>query len=548
MTAQKFKARPGVAMAIRPDAIGESFTPYRDDAKPYRIVDGVAVLKIEGPLVHKGSDAWWSCWDTYEGIARRFRDALEHDECTAVVLKFDSPGGEVAGCFETVERMQRLKARAGKPVVAYVDESCYSAAYALAMVADEIFLPRSGGVGSIGVITSRVDATKMDRKDGLRFDVIASGTKKTDGHPHVAITDDELRRTRHRIDRLAAQFFDVVGSSRGLSKEAVSGFEAGLFQGKEAVRARLADDVCSLDALLTSVKIMVSSKNPSPAGRSKGTDEMSLIKRTTAFQSAADALKAAKTSSEKREALASLKEAEKEMRAAFKKTTAKIEGVNYSASKDASASASASASEDESTGGSSESSDASSTDASASASASASMESSASSSSSSSPSTGAEEGESASTGLYTKDRLLRLCRQITGKRDLPEVMGALNAMGKTQKDLSSRVKRMESERDADAVSRLIKDGMRSGKLAPGQEKWARKQSPAALGAYLEATTEGLVTPLERARTEKTPASVTVSTPTDAMIKIWSSQGFTEKDYPALLAKHNESVSKGVATK
>jgi ClpP class serine protease len=40
-----------------------------------------------------------------------------------------------------------------KPIHAILTENAYSAAYAIASAADRISVPRTGGVGSVGVIT-----------------------------------------------------------------------------------------------------------------------------------------------------------------------------------------------------------------------------------------------------------------------------------------------------------------------------------------------------------------------------------------------------------
>ena len=57
-----------------------------------------------------------------------------------------------------------------------------------------------------------------------------------------------------RVDSLAAVFFDHVARHRPLSAAAVAGLQAGLFVGAEAQRAGLADEVATLDQVLSSVR------------------------------------------------------------------------------------------------------------------------------------------------------------------------------------------------------------------------------------------------------------------------------------------------------
>jgi hypothetical protein len=66
----------------------------------------------------------------YDGIRQNFLTALEDPAVRAIVLDIDSPGGEVAGCFDLVDTI--YAARGEKPIWAILDESAYSAAYAIA--------------------------------------------------------------------------------------------------------------------------------------------------------------------------------------------------------------------------------------------------------------------------------------------------------------------------------------------------------------------------------------------------------------------------------
>ena len=61
----------------------------------------------------------------------------------------------VAGNFDLVDRI--FAARGVKPIRAYAAESAYSAAYSIASAADDITVSRTGGVGSIGVVTVHAD-------------------------------------------------------------------------------------------------------------------------------------------------------------------------------------------------------------------------------------------------------------------------------------------------------------------------------------------------------------------------------------------------------
>lgn len=233
----------GEVLALDPRAWGVEY--YVDDdaegtGPGVETIGGVAIVRICGPLSQRGG--WW--WFGYDDVEARFAEACASD-APAVLMVIDSPGGECAGLFETVKRMRELAESSGKRIAAYVDEDAYSAAYAIATVAGEIYLPEAAGVGSIGVIATVCDVTAMNQRLGINVAVIAAGARKTDGHPDVPISDDALEVFGERVEQLAAMFYAVVAESRPLSPDEIASYEAACIYGQDAVDAGLADAVMS---------------------------------------------------------------------------------------------------------------------------------------------------------------------------------------------------------------------------------------------------------------------------------------------------------------
>lgn len=200
----------------------------------------VAVVSISGPLMQR---EWWC--DGYDGIEQRVYAAL-NSSAGAVLLRIDSPGGVVAGCFDAVRRMQAAVAASGKPCLAFADEMALSAGYAIACVAKTLCVPQSGVLGSIGVLNTMLDLTKAHAMEGVRVEVVTSGEEKVDSHPAVKLTDEAIARTQARVDALAEQFFAIVAQARGITTEAVRGLDGGIRLGRECVAAGLADQVTDL--------------------------------------------------------------------------------------------------------------------------------------------------------------------------------------------------------------------------------------------------------------------------------------------------------------
>ena len=247
---------PEGLLALSPRAFGMMFDTLEPAPATQR--DGVAVVEVRGPLMHHR--AW--CWDSYEAIIDRVASALEGGP-RAIVLSIDSPGGLVSGCFETARQLRAMCAAAGVPLYAYVDGSAMSAAYALATAAGHIAAPPSAQIGSIGVLRTLVDASRQAEMLGLRYTLVASGARKTDGAPEVPTSDEAIAEAQRHVNELAEMFFALVAEHRGVSADEVRALEGGIVHGAEALRRGLIDEVTTLDQLLASI---ASRATPAQAG------------------------------------------------------------------------------------------------------------------------------------------------------------------------------------------------------------------------------------------------------------------------------------------
>ncbi len=243
MSKQKFCGQGDLAM--RPESVGLTWPRapvHADDEHSWRVPNvknGVAVVKICGPLEHHGG-MWF---DSYESILCRVEGAFADEDVRAVILDIDSPGGEVSGLQETVRSIQKMRAEYDKPLIAYANDEAYSAAYALACSADEIYLPQGGGVGSIGVIAELHNMQGAAEKAGVQVEVIRSGTRKAEGHPFLPITDSVKAHLQSRVDDLAKQFFALVSESRGIPRKNIEALQGQCVYGKRAVSQGLATGI-----------------------------------------------------------------------------------------------------------------------------------------------------------------------------------------------------------------------------------------------------------------------------------------------------------------
>ncbi len=228
-------------------------SPYSFDAPAQPSTPRVAVVDVVGPVAQRGHvEGLCAFVDGYDTIAARLCAALEDDDVDAVVIAFDSPGGDVAGMVEGIKRMRGAIAASGKPVVAYVDELAASAAYALATLAEEIIVPASGQVGSIGTVSIHVDGSGALAKAGVAVTLIRSGSLKMVPSGSEPLSTDGRAVLEARVARTAQAFAELVADARGKTAGEWLALEGALATGADAVRMGLADRVGSFEDAVNS--------------------------------------------------------------------------------------------------------------------------------------------------------------------------------------------------------------------------------------------------------------------------------------------------------
>ncbi len=240
------EAQEAASMTVRASLFGDDLTnrQARNGGQPFAVVDGIAVIEIAGTLVHRG--AWIgqsSGLTSYEGIAAQLQAALADPAIRGIALDIDSFGGEVAGAFDLADRIRA--ARTQKPVQAFVADHSLSAAYALASQADRIILPRTGAVGSIGVVAMHSDMSGALDQKGIAVTLIHAGARKVDANPYQSLPEAVRDRIAGELEDLRQLFAETVAEGRGrrLDTSQALATEAAVFRGEAAVFAGLADEV-----------------------------------------------------------------------------------------------------------------------------------------------------------------------------------------------------------------------------------------------------------------------------------------------------------------
>lgn len=258
VTAVRYE-RIGSVLAIAPKAFFETFFMYDEPSRENTEAGEAVIVDIRDPLEQRSH----YCYDSYEDVLARVHAACA-TAARAVILRFDSPGGEAAGCFEAAREMRAICDAAGKPVHAYIEGDCCSAAYAFAAACTSITIGETALCGSVGVVMCREDFSAQNTARGIRVAFITSGARKADGHPDQPITDAELASLQGVIDAMGQVFFAHVSATRGIAVDAIAQLEAKIFDGQAAVAAGLADEVGSLASVLARIASGVTTTTKGP--------------------------------------------------------------------------------------------------------------------------------------------------------------------------------------------------------------------------------------------------------------------------------------------
>jgi protease-4 len=189
-----------------------------------------------------------------QSVMDSLRSAFEDEGAQAVVLLIDSPGGSPVQAGMINDEIVRLKGLYDKPVYAVVEETCASAAYYIAVAADNIYVDKASMVGSIGVLMDGFGFTGLMDKVGVERRLLTAGENKGFMDPFSPQTDRQRAYAQTMLDEIHAQFIDVVKKGRGDRLKVTEDTFSGLvWSGQKAVEMGLADDLGSLDQVAREV-------------------------------------------------------------------------------------------------------------------------------------------------------------------------------------------------------------------------------------------------------------------------------------------------------
>ncbi len=178
--------------------------------------DRIAVVDISGVITRRPLSSPYAPEHTAQSeIHSAIQEAIASSKVRAIALRINSPGGVVAG----VRELAGYIAACSKPVFAYADGLCASAAYWLAAATGRVYAPETTSIGSIGVIWRHTDASKMLEDWGLNITYITGGTWKAAGNEEEPLTDAVRGYYQDRISDLHRIFQRDVAATMPVDKD-----------------------------------------------------------------------------------------------------------------------------------------------------------------------------------------------------------------------------------------------------------------------------------------------------------------------------------------
>lgn len=239
------------------------------EADPYQIVDGVAIVDVQG-VISKRMNMFSriSGGVSTEILGRDIRAAVADSRVHSIILSIDSPGGQVDGTQALADQV--FAARGDKPIVALADGMMCSGACWIGTAAQETYISGDTVItGSIGVAMQHVDVSRAEEKFGVKTTEIYAGKYKRIDSSYAPLTQEGREYLQGLVDQIYTVFVNAVARNRGTDADAVlkNMADGRLFVGRKAVEIGLVDGVSTLDALIAD---LAAGRKPKKRWRAEG--------------------------------------------------------------------------------------------------------------------------------------------------------------------------------------------------------------------------------------------------------------------------------------
>ena len=216
---------------------------------PRPTVDKIAIIPLSGTIT-TGDSSLLSGSVITPKLVRNYLTKAEKDKAVkAIILRIESPGGEIAPCQEILWEIERVSET--RTIVVSMGGTAASGGYYISTKADKIVALPTTMTGSIGVISQIMNIEGLLEKLGIEVETFKGGKYKDMYRGFREMTQEEKEIMQGMIDEYYELFIEVVAEGRGLNKEEVRNLATGqIYTGTEAKELGLIDELGDLDTAI----------------------------------------------------------------------------------------------------------------------------------------------------------------------------------------------------------------------------------------------------------------------------------------------------------
>lgn len=215
----------------------------------------VALVVAQGAITRgePSSDGYSDDGIESEGFNKTLRRVADDSRIRGVVVRIDSPGGEVFASDAIWREMNLLSRK--KPLVISMSDAAASGGYYIAMSGDPVLAYPGTITGSIGVVFGKANLRGLYDKLGITKDVISRGEFATIDSDYRPLTAVERRKLRDGIEAHYRSFVQKVADARKRKYEDIAAVAEGrVWTGSDAKANGLVDELGGLDRAIELVK------------------------------------------------------------------------------------------------------------------------------------------------------------------------------------------------------------------------------------------------------------------------------------------------------
>ena len=175
----------------------------------------IAHIDLEGLITSAGDFGFGGTGQSMvERLKAELKQAVENKDTKAIVLRINSPGGEVTASDTIYHAIKQANEK--KPVVVFMDSVAASGGYYAACGATEIFANETTMTGSIGVIISSISYHELLGKVGVEPQVFKSGKFKDLLSGTREMNPEEAALVQDMVMETYDKFVGIVAEAREL--------------------------------------------------------------------------------------------------------------------------------------------------------------------------------------------------------------------------------------------------------------------------------------------------------------------------------------------